>query len=143
MLASSLTHGPFLVRSDNTTNEGRMTMLQDRDENDWGSRAVHWLRSRFVNWPMKAIAREINEPETVVIAWFRGSNLPSRQKLQKLNRMFARDGFSSFVFGEPCREELRARLDNLTKNLVELRDILDAQNQRSAGTSLRLAGRKT
>lgn len=133
---------PSFVRSDNRTQEGREAMSQDRQTNDcWGERAVHWLRQRYVNWPYKAIARDLEEPESVIRSWWTGGR-PSRDKLQKLTRKFAKDGFSSFVFGAPSREEVTARLEALNNNLRELREILNA-NQGMAGTSMRVVGRKT
>jgi hypothetical protein len=143
MFAEALTldtHSLPSVRENNSTEHGRMNTHQDREEieHDWGARAVHWLRARYVNWPMKAIARDLDEPDGVIISWWKGGR-PSRQKLQKLTRRFAREGFSSFVFGEPCREELRARLDALNNNVKELREMLNA-TERLAGPRMRVAG---
>lgn len=99
-------------------------MGEFRDADDWGYRAVWWLKQRFVNWPVKAVARSLNETESVVVSWWSGDALPSRKKLQKLIGMFGREGLSSFVFGEPCREEMRARLDALNAHLIELREMI-------------------
>jgi hypothetical protein len=143
MLANALIHNALSVPQQRTDRE-RVTMTQNRyeAEPDWGSRAIWWLKNRFVNWPLKAIARHINEPESVVVSWWNGTNLPSRKKLQKLNALFARDGFSSFVFGAPSRDEVTARLETLNRNLVELRELLNDVDQRSAGTPMRVVGRK-
>jgi hypothetical protein len=141
MFDGILTHNALSVRTHQRTDEERVSMSEDRDNDDWGARALWWLRQRFPNWPLKAIARHIDEPESVVVSWWNGTNLPSRKKLQKLNALFARDGFSSFVFGAPSRDEVTARLETLNRNLVELRDVLNAMDQRSAGTPMRVVGR--
>lgn len=91
---------------------------------DWGDRAVHWLRQRYVNWPMKAVARELGESDAVIQSWWYGIARPDRKKLQRLTHRFAREGFSSFVFGAPCRDELHARIEKLTAEIIDLRSYL-------------------
>jgi hypothetical protein len=115
-------------------------MSADRQTNDWGERAVYWLRSRYVNWPIKAIARDLDEPESVVKSWWMGGR-PSREKLQKMSRRYPE--MHSFVFGRPSTEELRSRLDALNNNLSELRGLLNEVDQRSAGPPMRVVGRAT
>lgn len=110
-----------------TTRDEAMRIHQDGQPDDWGDRAVHWLRQRFVNWPMKAVARELDEAESVVKSWWCGGAHPDRRKLQRLRDRFGKEGFSSFVFGEPCREEITARLDALTTNIEELKGYLNAR----------------
>lgn len=94
---------------------------------DWGARAVHWIRNRFPNWPTKAIARELDEPESVVKSWLDGTNLPSRAKLQKLREKYGREGFSSFVFGEPCRAEIAEIAAETVRNIIKLSGYLNAK----------------
>jgi hypothetical protein len=101
-----------------------MGIPQDGQASDWGDRCVWWLRNRFPNWPIKAIAREIDEPESVVKSWWQGSARPDRKKLQKLVQQFAKDGLTSFVFGQPCREELHAKIERLTAEIIDLRAYL-------------------
>ncbi|MCW5615852.1 MAG: hypothetical protein KIT32_12085 [Rhodocyclaceae bacterium] len=99
---------------------------------DWGERAVYWLRQRFTNWPMKAIARELGESESVVKTWWAEEARPDRRKLQKLSDRYAKDGFTSFVFGRPSKKELSARLDALNDNIKELKALLNAMDQEAA-----------
>lgn len=92
--------------------------------NDWGDRCVWWLRQRFPNWPIKAVARELDEPESVVKSWWQGSARPDRKKLQKLVHQFAKDGLTSFVFGAPCRDELNAKIEKLSAQIIQLQAYL-------------------
>ena len=97
-------------------------------ENDWGERAISWLfEQRYRNWPLPSIARETGKSLATLKAWAKRTNLPSRQELQWLAARYGKDGFSSFVFGKPCREELRSRLDTLNRNLSELRAFLNEE----------------
>jgi hypothetical protein len=140
MLANALIHNALSVPRHQRTDEERVTMSADRQTNDWGERAVYWLRSRYVNWPIKAIARDLDEPESVVKSWWMGGR-PSREKLQKMSRRYPE--MHSFVFGRPSTEELRSRLDALNNNLSELRGLLNEVDQRSAGPPMRVVGRAT
>lgn len=103
---------------------------QSLDQADWGARAVYWLKQRFVNWPIKKVAEYLDEPESVVKSWWYLGTKPSREKLEKLHNRFAREGFTSFVTGVPCREEVNERLATLNRNLSELRAMLNEENQK-------------
>ena len=77
-----------------------MGISKDGQSDDcWGTRAAHWLRQRYVNWPIKAVARELDEPESVIKTWLTGTARPDRKKLQKLSERFRSEGFGSFVMG--------------------------------------------
>jgi len=107
-----------------------MGIAQDgHSPDDWGSRCVAWLRSRYANWPIKAVARELDEPESVVKSWWQGHARPDRKKLQKLVQQFAKDGLTSFVFGAPCRDELHAKIERLTAQVIELQAYLRAPSR--------------
>src|SRR5574341_939438 len=123
MSSLAVAHTSLLtLRTHNRTDEEDYSMSKNGQANDWGERAVHWLRSRYVNWPLKAIARDLDEPESVVKSWWTGGR-PGREKLQKLARRCP--DMHSFVFGKPSVEELRSRLDTLNRNLSELRGVLN------------------
>jgi hypothetical protein len=106
-----------------------MGIPQDGQASDWGDRCVWWLRQRFPNWPIKAIAREIDEPESVVKSWWQGHARPDRKKLQKLVQQFAKDGLTSFVFGAPCHNELHAKIERLSAQIIELQAYLRAPSR--------------
>ena len=99
-----------------------MKIHENGDEyTDWGDRTVYWLFSqRFMNWPLPAVAREIGEPLETVKSWANNDAKPSRQALQRLRAKYGREGLSSFVFGEPCRDELNAKIERLSALIIEI-----------------------
>lgn len=88
---------------------------------DWGDRAVYWLFSqKFMRWPLPAVAKETGESLDKIRAWANGEARADRKALQRLRARYGKEGFSSFVFGEPCREELEEKIERLSALIVEI-----------------------
>lgn len=88
---------------------------------DWGDRAVYWLFSqKFLNWPLPAISRETGESLDKIRTWANGVSRPDRKALQRLRARYGKEGFSSFVFGELCRDELEEKIERLSALIVEI-----------------------
>jgi hypothetical protein len=113
-----------------TEREGMPITRNGQTVDCWGERSVHWLRQRFYAWPLKVIARELDEPESVIKSWWSGDARPDRKKLQKLSERFRSEGFGSFVMGAPVEGELEARMDRLVAEVIEIRAYLRAAPSR-------------
>ena len=124
---------PAVPEQQSTRDQAMRIHKDGHSVDDWGDRAVHWLRSRFLNWPIKAIANELDESESVVKSWWTGSARPDRKKLQRLAGRYGREGFSSFVLGAPCRDELHARIDRMSAEIIALKDYLSPRNRVVSG----------
>lgn len=106
---------------------------------DWGSRLVHWLKQRFPYHPIKVLARDLGEPESVIKSWWSGEALPSRPKVQKFIQRFERDGISSFVLGTPSRAEVETIIQEALSNIIRLSDY--ARDSKMAEASRALSSR--
>ena len=92
---------------------------------DWGDRAVRWLKVYYSTRSMKFIARDLGEAESLVTLWWSGGR-PSRQKLQKLAEKFRHESFAYFVFGFASKEEIAALAKEAVSNIIVLRDYMRA-----------------
>ncbi len=88
---------------------------------DWGDRAVRWLKVYYGDRSMKVVANDLDETESLVALWWHGGR-PSRQKLQKLAKKFERESFSQFVFGFATRSEVEALVGQIKENILVLED---------------------
>lgn len=93
----------------------------NQESDDWGDRAVRWLKVYYGDRPMKAVADDLGETESLVALWWHGGR-PSRQKLQKLAKKFERESFSQFVFGFPTLAEVDELVSQIKENIVVLEE---------------------
>jgi len=92
---------------------------------DWGDRAVRWLKVYYATRSMNYVARDLGEAESLITLWWSGGR-PSRQKLQKLAEKFRHESFAYFVFGFASKEEVAALAKEAVSNIIVLRDYMRA-----------------